>query len=80
MLRPESVMNIKDFIEVDPQKMSGTPCFSGTRVPLTHLFDYLEAGDSLGVFLSDFPSVSREQDLGVLELMKEKLLTEYETV
>jgi uncharacterized protein (DUF433 family) len=80
MLRPESVMNIKDFIEVDPQKMSGTPCFSGTRVPLTHLFDYLEAGDSLGVFLSDFPSVSREQTLGVLELMKEKLLTEYETV
>ncbi|HET6861457.1 MAG TPA: DUF433 domain-containing protein [Pyrinomonadaceae bacterium] len=72
-------MNIKDFIEVDPQKMSGTPCFTGTRVPLTHLFDYLEAGDSLGVFLSDFPSVTREQALGVLELMKEKLLTEYET-
>ena len=63
-------MNIKDLIEVDPQKMSGTPCFTGTRVPLTHLFDYLEAGDSLGVFLSDFPSVTREQALGVLELMK----------
>jgi uncharacterized protein (DUF433 family) len=72
-------MNIKDLIEVDPEKMSGTPCFSGTRVPLTHLFDYLEAGDRLGDFLTDFPSVTHEQALGVLELMKERLLTDYET-
>jgi uncharacterized protein (DUF433 family) len=72
-------VNIKDLIEVDPQKMSGTPCFTGTRVPLTHLFDYLEAGDSLDDFLRDFPSVTREQALGVLELMKKRILTEYET-
>ena len=44
-----------------------------------YLFDYLEAGDSLNVFLGDFPTVSREQALGVLELLRERLLTEYET-
>jgi uncharacterized protein (DUF433 family) len=68
-----------DFIEVDPGRMSGVPCFKGTRVPVTHLIDYLEAGDSLGDFLNDFPTVTREQALGVLELMRNRLLTEYET-
>jgi len=72
-------MNIKDLIEVDLEKMSGTPCFTGTRVPVNHLFDYLEAGDSLVEFLNDFPTVSREQALGVLELMRARILTEYET-
>ena len=72
-------MNSRDLIEVDPEKMSGTPVFPGTRVPINHLFDYLEAGDSLDVFLDDFPSVTREQALGVLELLRERLLTEYET-
>ena len=72
-------MNIKELVEVDPEKMSGTPVFTGTRVPISHLFDYLEAGDSLDVFLDDFPTVTREQALGVLELMRERLLTEYET-
>jgi uncharacterized protein (DUF433 family) len=60
--------------------MSGAPCFTGTRVPVTHLFDYLEAGDSLDEFLTDFPTVTREQVLGILELMKERLLTDYATV
>ena len=72
-------MNVKDLIEVDPEKMSGTPVFTGTRVPINHLFDYLKASDSLDVFLSDFPTVKREQALGVIELMRERLLTEYET-
>src|ERR1044072_6821001 len=72
-------MNVKDLIEVDPEKMSGTPVFTGTRVPLNHLFDYLKAGDTLDTFLADFPTVTREQALGVLELMRERLLTEYET-
>lgn len=63
-------VNIKDLIEVDPEKMSGTACFIGTRVPLTHLFDYLESGDTLDDFLKDFPSVTRDHALGVLELMK----------
>jgi uncharacterized protein (DUF433 family) len=68
-------VNIKDLVEVDPEKMSGIPCFTRTRVPLTHLFDYLEAGDNLNDFLKDFPSVTRDQALGVLELMKKRILT-----
>jgi uncharacterized protein (DUF433 family) len=73
-------MNIRELFDVNPERMSGVPCFTGTRVPVTHLFDYLEAGDSLTEFLNDFPSVSREQVLGVLELMKERLLTDHEIV
>ena len=72
-------MNIEEVIEMDPEKMSGTPVFIGTRVPISNLFDYLEAGDSLDEFLSDFPTVAREQAFGVLGLMRERLLTEYET-
>ena len=70
----------KTLIEVDPDRMGGVPCFKGTRVPVTHLFDYLAAGDSLTEFLNDFPTVSREHTLAVLELMRERFLTEYETV
>lgn len=72
-------MNVCDFIEVDPEKMSGAAVFTGTRVPITHLFDYLEAGDGLRDFLNDFPTVTHEQAVGVLQLMRERLLTEYET-
>ena len=71
-------MNIKDLVEVNPKKMSGVPVFRGTRVPIQNLFDCLEDGDSLDAFLDDFPTVSREQAQGVLELSKEKLLAEYE--
>jgi Uncharacterized conserved protein len=72
-------MNIKDLIEVDLEKMSGTPCFTGTRVPVSHLFDYLEAGDSVGEFLNDFPTVTREQAVDLLDVMRARILTEYET-
>lgn len=71
-------MNVTDLVEVDPKKMSGTPVFTGTRVPVKNLFDYLEGGDNLDVFLDDFPTVTREQALGVLELSKEYLLSHYE--
>ena len=73
-------MNIRELIDVNPERMSGVPCFTGTRVPITHLFEYLEAGDSLTEFLNDFPSVTREQVLGVLELLRKRFLTDYETV
>jgi len=73
-------MNIRELVDVNPERMSGVLCFSGTRVPVTHLFDYLEAGDSLTEFLNDFPSVTREQVLGVLELLRKRFLTDYETV
>jgi len=56
-----------------PDRLSGTPVFAGTRVPVQTLVDYLEAGDSLDEFLADFPSVSREHAIAVLELAKPAL-------
>ena len=67
-------MNIDELVEVDPEKMSGTPCFTGTRVPIKHLFDYLEGGDSLEVFLDDFPTVTRQQARQLLEASRQLLL------
>jgi uncharacterized protein (DUF433 family) len=54
-------------INTDPEIMGGTPVFAGTRVPVRILFEHLEAGDSLDVFLEDFPTVSRELAVAVLE-------------
>jgi uncharacterized protein (DUF433 family) len=56
----------------DPEIMSGALCFKGTRVPVQSLFDYLEGSSSLE-FLNDFPSVSREAAIAVLEVAKERL-------
>ena len=61
-------------IQSDPTIMGGTPVFVGTRVPVQTLVDYLEAGDPLDEFLEDFPSVTRDQAIAVLELAKELLL------
>ncbi len=58
----------QEFIEVNPNKLSGTPVFAGTRVPIKNLFDYLEGGESLEDFLEGFPPVSREQAVAVLEM------------
>ena len=71
-------MTIKALVEVDPEKMSGVPVFTGTRVPISHLFDYIESGETLNEFLDQFPSVTRAQALGVLELSKESLLSHHE--
>jgi uncharacterized protein (DUF433 family) len=71
-------MNIKEVVEVDPEKMSGVPVFAGTRVPISHLFDYLETGETLDEFLDQFPSVKREQALAALELSKDSLLNQHE--
>jgi hypothetical protein len=51
----------------DPEILGGTPVFIGTRVPVRIIFEHLEAGDSLEVFLEHFPSVSRELAIQVLE-------------
>ena len=67
-------MKATDVVEVNPKKMSGTPVFRGTRVPIQNLFDCLEDGDTLEQFLEQFPTVTREQVSGVLELSKERLL------
>ena len=55
------------LIVVDPEVHSGAPVFRGTRVPIKTLFDHLVAGDPLEVFLDDFPSVSKELAVAVLE-------------
>lgn len=63
----------RDPIQVDPEIMSGTPCFAGTRVPIKNLFDLLERGKSIDDFLEGFPSVTREQAVAVLELARAKV-------
>ena len=54
--------------------MHGTPCFTGTRVPVQTLLDYIEDGDTIDSFLTDFSTVSREQAISFLELAKEQLI------
>ena len=54
--------------------MSGTPVFRGTRVPIKNLLDYLAAGDSLGEFLEQFPTVKREQAIALVEVAEELVL------
>ena len=58
----------------DPEILGGTPVFIGTRVPIRIIFEHLEAGDSLDVFLEDFPSVSRELAIQVLDDAKMALV------
>ena len=58
----------------DPEVMSGTPVFCGTRVPVQTLIEYLEAGDSIDEFLKGFPSVTREQVVAFLEEARDRLV------
>jgi len=62
------------LITIDPEIHSGTPVFAGMRVPVKTLFVHLEAGDSLEVFMDDFPSVSRELAVAVLEEARAALI------
>ena len=61
------------LVKRDPEIMSGALCFAGTRVPVKNLFDYLEGFSSLEEFLEDFPTVSRERAVAVLEAARESL-------
>lgn len=61
------------LITSDPDRLGGTPCFAGTRVPVKTLFDHLAAGDPLDVFLDDFPDISREQAIAVLNASRAAL-------
>jgi uncharacterized protein (DUF433 family) len=61
-------------ILVDPEILSGTPVFRGTRVPVQNLFDYLEGGETLDAFLRQFPGVTRPQAIAVLEDAKGRVL------
>ncbi len=64
------------FIVVDPEIQSGAAVFAGTRVPIKNPFDYLEAGDSMEVFLAQFPTVSREASIAVLEQARKALVAD----
>ena len=62
------------IINIDPEIMSGVPVFIGTRVPIKNLFDYIETGENIDRFVDDFPSVTKEQVLGILQLSENLLL------
>lgn len=63
-------------INIDPETMGGTPVFTGTRVPIQSLFDYIETGETLEEFLENFPTVTHEQTIEVLEKAKKSITTE----
>lgn len=67
-------MDIKELITIDRDILGGQPVFKGTRVPVESLFDHLEVGVSLDEFLEDFPTVSKDQAIALLNIAN-KLLT-----
>lgn len=73
-ITPKKEVALEEVVWTDPERMSGAPCFYGTRVPIKNLFDYLEGGQSLETFLEDFEGVSREQADAVLRLAMDSLL------
>ena len=64
----------QSVVKIDPEIMSGAPCFAGTRVPIQNLIDYFEGGDSIDEVLEDFPSIRRDQVISFLEEAKESVL------
>lgn len=68
--------NMKKYITIDPEVQHGQPVFSGTRVPVETLFWHLEKGISIDAFLEDFPSVTREQAIGVIRIAHKILTSE----
>lgn len=67
-------MDIHQIITINKEVLAGQPVFAGTRVPVESLFDHLEAGISLDEFLDDFPTVSKEQAIALLDAAN-RLLT-----
>jgi uncharacterized protein (DUF433 family) len=78
MLTPETHAppSLDRVIWTDPERLSGAPCFAGTRVPVQALFDYLEGGDTVDDFMESFPGVTREQIEGALYFGKGRLFSE----
>jgi len=67
------------LITISPDYLSGAPIFTGTRVPVQALFDYIEGGDPLDEFLEDFPDVSREHAIAVLEFARATAIAQSKT-
>jgi uncharacterized protein (DUF433 family) len=68
----ENKMNY-EFVQCSKDIVGGVPVFSGTRVPIQNMLDYLEAGDSIDLFLEDFPTVKKDQAIQALEVAKVKI-------
>ena len=64
------------LVSRDPEIMSGALCFTGTRVPVQNLFDYLEGTSSIEDFIEDFPSIPRANAVAVLEAARERLFAD----
>lgn len=67
-------LDLTSVFQSDPEILGGTPIFTGTRVPVQNLVDYLEGGETIDDFLAGFPTVNREQVIAFIEAAKEKLL------
>jgi uncharacterized protein (DUF433 family) len=67
-------MDLGEVFQSDPEIMGGTPVFTGTRVPVQNLVDYLEGGESIDDFLRGYPTVKRDQVIAFIEAAKDKLL------
>ncbi len=63
-------ISMNPIVTSNPNVMHGTPCFAGTRVAVQSLFDHLEAGYTIDEFVAEFPTVAREQVIGLLEQLK----------
>ena len=72
-MRAEQRKRLGEAVWVDPKRMSGAPCFRGTRVPVQSLIDLLEGGETIDQFLELYPSVTRQQVLAVLDLANDQL-------
>jgi len=70
---PGSLKDSQPIVSSDPEVLGGVPVFAGTRVPVRTLIDYLESGEDLETFLSDFPTVSRAQAIAALDQAAEAL-------
>jgi uncharacterized protein (DUF433 family) len=68
-------VNLKDIISIDNEVLGGQTVFKGTRVPVETLFDHLEAGVTIDGFLDDFPSVTKEQAIALLDYANKLLNT-----
>lgn len=70
----EQEAELRDIVWVDPERMSGVPCFRGTRVPVQTLIDHMDGNATLEEFLEGFPSVSRDQAIAFIKLATKNLL------
>ena len=69
---------LKDVVSSDPEMLHGMPCFTGFRVPLKTLFDFLQAGDSIDDFLAIYPYIPREQVIALLEQCRDLVVEQLE--